>query len=143
MKPVLAAVTFFVLAASAAFGQNRANFAWWNSEVVSDLHLTDAQRKQIRNVVSSYRPKLIDARSESQKAEGDLQDILNNEHVELSQAQSVIERLAKAHAESTRVFTEMSIQMRSVLTLDQWRELVKRWGALEKGRKPADTQAQP
>ena len=46
------------------------NFAWWNSEVKQDLHLSEAQEKQIREIVSSYRSKLIDARANVQKAEG-------------------------------------------------------------------------
>jgi Spy/CpxP family protein refolding chaperone len=126
-----------------ALPQNRANFAWWNSEVVTDLNLSDAQRQQIRDTVASYRPKLIDARAEMQKAQGDLQDVLNSDHVDAAQAAPVIDKLAKAQAESTRVFTEMSIRLRAVLTLEQWRELVKRWGTLEKGRRPNDTQSEP
>jgi Spy/CpxP family protein refolding chaperone len=143
MKRIFLAVILLALTLGSALAQNRANFAWWNSEVVSDLNLTEAQRQQIRSVVKSFRPKLIDARSEFQKAQGDLQDVLNSEHIDPAQAQPVIQRLAKAQAASTEVFTEMSIQMRAVLSLDQWRELVKRWGSLQKGQKPTDTQVQP
>jgi Spy/CpxP family protein refolding chaperone len=143
MKQVIAAVVFSVLAAMPATPQNRSDFAWWNSAVVSDLNLSDAQRKQIRDTVSSYRPKLIDARAEMRKAQGELQDILNSEHVDPAQAAPVVDKLAKAQAESTRVFTEMSLRLREVLTLDQWRELVKRWGALQRGRRPAATRAEP
>jgi len=123
--------------------QSRSNFAWWNSEVAHDLHLSDAQHAQIHQIVSSYRDKLIDARANVQKAEGDLQDILNSDHIDLAKAQPTIDKLANARAESTRVFTNMSLQLRSVLTLDQWHELVRRWGSLQKGRRPADTQIQP
>jgi Spy/CpxP family protein refolding chaperone len=123
--------------------QNRANFAWWNSPVVTDLNLSDAQRRQIREIVSSYRSKLIDARANMQKAHGDLQDVLNADHIDMDQANAVIKRLAAAQAESTRVFTEMSVRLRAVLTVEQWRELVKRWGALQKGQRPTDTQVEP
>jgi len=143
MKQLVLTLILAAVSSLPALCQNRANFAWWNSEVVSDLNLSDAQRKQIRDTVASYRPKLIDARAEMQKAQGELQDVLNNDHIDVAQASPVIEKLAKAQAESTRVFTEMSIRLRSVLTLDQWRELVKRWGTLQKGQRPNDTQAQP
>lgn len=113
------------------------NFAWWNSEVKNDLHLSQDQEKQIREIVSSYRGRLIDARAAVQKAEGDLQDILNSDHIDLNQAQPTVEKVAKARAEATRVFTEMSLKLRTVLTLDQWHELVERWGALKRGRRPA------
>jgi Spy/CpxP family protein refolding chaperone len=143
MKRALLALALCVGTALPALSQNRANFAWWNSEVVGDLNLSDAQRRQIREVVSAYRPKMIDARGDVQKALGDLQDVLNGDHIDVTQATPIVNRLAEAQAESTRVFTEMSLRMRAVLTLEQWRELVKRWGTLQKGQRPNDTQVQP
>jgi Spy/CpxP family protein refolding chaperone len=143
MSAFLFAVLAGALAAMPVAAQNRSNFAWWNSEVVHDLHLSEAQHAQIHQIVSSYRDKLIDARAAVQKAEGDLQDILNSEHLDPTQAEPTVEKLANARAESTRVFTRMSLQLRAVLTLDQWRELVRRWGSLQKGQRPTDTQVQP
>jgi hypothetical protein len=70
-----------------------------------------------------------------QKAEGDLDDLLNDPEVNMDQARPVIERLAAARANSTRVFLEMSVQLRSVLTLDQWRILVRRWDEVYTGSK--------
>jgi Spy/CpxP family protein refolding chaperone len=143
MKNLLIVIALCWCTALPGWTQNRANFAWWNSPVVSDLNLSDAQRRQIREIVSSYRSKLIDARADMQKAHGDLQDVLNADHIDMDHADAVIKKLSAAQAESTRVFTEMSVRLRAVLTLDQWRELVKRWGALQKGRRPTDTQVQP
>jgi Spy/CpxP family protein refolding chaperone len=143
MKNLLIVIALCWCTALPGWTQNRANFAWWNSPVVSDLNLSDAQRRQIREIVSSYRSKLIDARANMQKAHGDLQDVLNADHIDMDHADAVIKKLSAAQAESTRVFTEMSVRLRAVLTLDQWRELVKRWGALQKGRRPTDTQVQP
>ena len=143
MKNLLIVIALCWCIALPGWAQNRANFAWWNSPVVSDLNLSDAQRHQIREIVSSYRSKLIDARANMQKAHGDLQDILNADHIDMDHADAVIKKLSAAQSESTRVFTEMSVRLRAVLTLDQWRELVKRWGALQKGRRPTDTQVQP
>jgi Spy/CpxP family protein refolding chaperone len=143
MKSLLIVVTLFLSLEVSAQAQNRANFAWWNSPVVTDLNISETQRQQIRQIVASYRSKLIDARADTQKAHGELQDVLNADHIDMDQADAVIKKLAAAQAESTRVFTEMSVHLRAVLTLDQWRELVKRWGALEKGKRPTDTQVQP
>lgn len=136
MKPLLIALLFPLIGAWPLAAQNP-NFAWWNSEVKRDLHLSQDQETQIRKIVSSYRGRLIDARASVQKAEGDLQDILNSDHIDLQQAQPTIDKLAKARSEATRVFTEMSLNLRTVLTLDQWRELVERWGELKRGRRPA------
>lgn len=143
MKHLLISLALCSLLPFAGRAQNRANFAWWNSPVVTDLNLSEAQRQQIRDIVSSYRSKLIDARANVQKAHGELQDVLNSDRVDMTQANTVIKKLAAAQSESTQVFTEMSVRLRAVLTLDQWRELVKRWGALQKGQHPTDTQVQP
>jgi Spy/CpxP family protein refolding chaperone len=135
MKALLLALLFPLMGAWPLAAQNP-NFGWWNSQVTRDLHLSQDQEKQIREIVSSYRGQLIDARAAVQKAEGDLQDILNSDHVDLKQSQPTIDKLANARAEATRVFTEMSLKLRTVLTLDQWHELVERWGALKRGRHP-------
>jgi Spy/CpxP family protein refolding chaperone len=126
----------------AVYGQNRANFPWWNSPVVSDLGLSPEQTQKIREIVRSHRGRLLDSRNAVQKAEGDLEDLLNNPEVNPDQARPIIERLAAARANSTRVFLEMSVQLRSVLTLDQWRILVRRWDEVQR-KKPSDTQVAP
>ncbi len=126
-----------------ALGQNRANFPWWNSPVVRDIGLNPDQSKKIHEIVRSYRNRLLDARNNVQKAEGDLEDILNDDsEVNAGSAKAVIERVALARAASTRVFLEMSVQLRGVLTIDQWRQLVKRWDEMQR-RKPTDTQVPP
>ena len=122
--------------------QNRANFPWWNSPVVQDLHLTEAQSKKIHQIVRSYRDRLFDARNASQKAQADLEDLLNDPNVTLEQARPVIDRLAGARENATRVFLEMSVQLRGVLTMDQWRILDRRWDEVQRKR-PADTQVPP
>ncbi|HZQ54567.1 MAG TPA: periplasmic heavy metal sensor [Bryobacteraceae bacterium] len=122
--------------------QNRANFPWWNSPVVQDLHLTEAQSQKIHQIVRSYRNRLFDARNASQKAQADLEDLLNDQNITLEQARPVIDRVAAARENATRVFLEMSVQLRGVLTMDQWRILVRRWDEVQRKR-PADTQVPP
>jgi Spy/CpxP family protein refolding chaperone len=137
---------FFLLVLSAVIlvAQNRANFPWWNSPIVDDaqLGLTAAQKQRIRQVVRSYRPKLLDARNNAAKAEGELEDLLNDPEVNPQAAQSAIEKTADARANASRVFLEMSFQLRTVLTLDQWRQLVRRWHEVQR-KKPSDTQVPP
>lgn len=126
-----------------ATAQNSANMPWWTSDVVHDLGLTPAQTQKIHQIVRSYRDRLFDARNNVQKAEAALEDVMNDSEVNPAAAKPVIDRLADARAASTRVFTEMSIQLRSVLTIDQWRELRKRWNEVAKTKKGRDTQVPP
>jgi Spy/CpxP family protein refolding chaperone len=123
--------------------QNTTNLPWWTSPVVGDLGLTQEQTQRIREIVRSYRNRLFDARNNASKAEAELQDLLNDSNVSAAAARPAIERLAQSRAETTRVFTQMSVELRSVLTLNQWREVLKRWADVQKTRKNRDTQVAP
>ena len=116
----------FILIAS-AFGQNRAEFPWWNSPVVADIGLSADQTARIRQIVRGYRNRLFDARNNVQKSEAALEDVMNDDHIAPESVKPLIDHLASARAESTRTVLEMNIELRSVLTLDQWRILVRRW----------------
>lgn len=123
--------------------QNTANLPWWTSPVVDDLGLTVEQKERIRKIVRSYRDRLFDARNRASKAEAELQDILNEATVDPNAARPSIDRLAAARSETTKVFTEMSVELRSVLTLAQWRELVKRWEEVKRTKHNRDTELAP
>ncbi len=144
MSKFLRPLALLFLVAALLFAQNRANFPWWNSPVIDDpqLGLTTVQKQRIRQIVRSYRSRLLDARNNANKAQGDLEDMLNDQDVSPQAAQTVIERSAEARASASRVFLEMSFQLRSVLTLDQWRQLVRRWDEIQR-KKPSDTQVPP
>ena len=129
-------------ATSAGFPQSRANFAWWNSPVRADLKLTEEQSEKIREVVRSYRNRLLDARNSVQKAEGDLEDILNDDHVDAAAAKQIVDRLSGARANASRVSTQMALDLRSVLTMEQWRILVRKHAEIQRS-KPPDTQVTP
>jgi predicted nucleotide-binding protein len=128
---------FLVVNAGIALAQNRAQTPWWNSPVVSDIGLSAAQETKIRQIVRSYRDRLFDARNNVQKAEAALDDVLNDQDVNPAAAKPIIERVAVARENSSRVFLAMSIEVRAVITLDQWRELVRRWDEV-KTRKFSD-----
>jgi hypothetical protein len=117
-------LALFTLGAAA---QNRAEFPWWNSVVVNDIGLSPEQTARIRSIVRSYRNRLLDARNNVQKAEGALEDVMGDDHISPESVKPLIEHLASARAESTRIILEMNIELRGVLTLDQWRILVRRW----------------
>jgi Spy/CpxP family protein refolding chaperone len=144
MQRAARVIVVFAVAAILAIAQNRANFPWWNSPIIDDpqLALTTAQKQKIRQIVRSYRPRLLDARNNAAKAEGELEDELNEQDVNPQAAQAVIQKAADARGNASRVFLEMSFQLRSVLSLDQWRMLVRRWDEVQR-KKPSDTQVPP
>ena len=99
---------------------------WWDSPIVSTLNLSDGQQKQIRSTISDYRNRLVDVRATVQKAEGELQDIFNDDFVDQRRANDAIDRLANSRGELTRVLSQMDLRLRTILTTQQWQELQRR-----------------
>ena len=102
------------------------SFPWWDSPIVQDLKLSDDQQTQIRNTVHDYRSKLIELRAALEKAEGELNDVYDDEKIDQRKASEAIDRVVAARGDLTRTFSQLSLKLRSVLTIDQWRELQKR-----------------
>ena len=147
MRRIIRARLFslFVLVAALglpAFAQERASFPWWNSPVSESLGLSGPQKMKIHQIVRAYRDRLFDVRNATRKAEAELEDLLNNPEVNIEAAKPVIEKVATARSNAQRVFLEMSVQLRSVLTLEQWRTLVRHWDDMQKKR-PSETQTPP
>jgi Spy/CpxP family protein refolding chaperone len=109
-----------------AQGSRSGFFPWWDSPMVNGLDLTDAQRTEIRSVVREYRGRMLEVRQTVQKAEDDLDAVFNEDTVDQRKGSEAIDRLTKARAEMTRSVSEMSLQMRAVLTPQQWQELRQR-----------------
>lgn len=104
----------------------RGIFNWWDTPIARDLNLSEAQRDQIRNTVRDYRSKLIDLRAAVDKAEIEVEDAFNEDTLDQQRATAAIDRLAAARGDMIRVFSQMSLKMRTVLTQEQWRELQSR-----------------
>lgn len=142
MKPALAVVVLALLiGASRLTAAPPTNFTWWNNPVlVKELNLTPEQTEKIRAIVRSYRDRLFDARNSVQKAEAQLEDMMNDQTVDPAAAKPIIDRIVNGRANALRLVTEMSVQLRTVITADQWRQLVRQWRELQKDKKLADTQ---
>lgn len=120
------AVFFLLLPLGLSAQAPRGFYAWWDRPVARNLNLTDTQLKQIRATVRQYRDHLIDIRASLEKAEGDIQDAFNDEPVDTKKADEAINRLANARADLTRTLSEMNLKLRTIITLNQWRELQRR-----------------
>lgn len=100
--------------------------AWWNSPIVQNLDLTEAQRRDIRGTVREYRGHLLDLREAVQRADSDLEIALGESPVDQRKANEAIEHLATARGELTRTLSQMTLRLRTILTNEQWQELQKR-----------------
>jgi Spy/CpxP family protein refolding chaperone len=122
----LAVLLISVLLPLAAQGPRGAMFNWWDSPIANDLNLSEDQKSQIRATVKEYRTKLIDLRASVEKAEIEVEDHFNADTLDQKKASDALDKLNSARGEMTRNLAQMSLRLRSVLTIDQWRELQKR-----------------
>jgi len=96
---------------------------WWEGALASDIQLTDSQRKQILQTRREFRGRMFDLRTAVDKAEADLAAAFNDDPVDQRKANEAIDRLVTVRGELFRATSQMDLRMRSVLTVEQWREL--------------------
>jgi len=117
------------------FGQNKPPFErslgiggalghWWdNPRIVEKLKLTDEQRKAMGAILLEHRRKLIDLRGNVQKAELDLEPLMNADQPNETKLLTQIDGVAQARAELEKANARFLLALRGKLTLDQWKQL--------------------
>jgi Spy/CpxP family protein refolding chaperone len=98
--------------------------AWWkNSKVAEQLHLTDAQIKQLEDNFYQQRLRLIDYGAEMEKADMKLQQMLDSDEANDSAVNAQVDQVLAARGKMEREFTMMHLDFRKILTPDQWKQL--------------------
>lgn len=99
---------------------------WWeNSEVTKKLQLSDDQINQLNQVFYQHRLKLIDNTAAMEKEDLKLQNLLDADVPNEGQIEAQVDQTLAARGKVEREFTIMNLDLRKVLTVDQWRELKK------------------
>jgi Spy/CpxP family protein refolding chaperone len=100
---------------------------WWENRLaVNSLNLSEAQTKQLSAIQASSVSRLMDLRALVNKAENNLEDVFRQSPSDELRAEAAIDQYANARDNLTRALTKLSLQMRNVLTADQWQELLNR-----------------
>jgi Spy/CpxP family protein refolding chaperone len=98
--------------------------AWWkNSKMAEQLHLTDAQVKQLEDAFYQHRLRLIDYGAEMEKADMKLQQMLDSDDSSDAAVNSQVDEVLAARGKMEREFTLMHLNFRKILTPDQWKQL--------------------
>jgi Spy/CpxP family protein refolding chaperone len=90
------------------------------------LNLSESQQKQISAICKDSYKKVSDLREGWRKAEAELQEAFDESTVDQAKSNAAIEHLAAARSDLFRATSQMDLQIRSVLTNEQWKELKKR-----------------
>jgi Spy/CpxP family protein refolding chaperone len=97
---------------------------WWrNSDTAKKLQLTDDQITQLDQIFLEHRLKLIDYGAAMEKQDLKLQSLLDADVPDEAQINTQVDQVLAARGKLEREFTMMSLDLRKVLTLEQWRQL--------------------
>src|SRR5215472_3980288 len=97
---------------------------WWNNQALVDkLRLTDDQRKAMDQILLDHRKDLVDKRATLEKAELDLEPMMQDDQPNESQVLAQIDKVAQARAELEKANARFLLAIRSKLSPDQWKQL--------------------
>jgi Spy/CpxP family protein refolding chaperone len=97
---------------------------WWkDSSVAKKLHLTDVQIAQLDQTFFDHKMKLVDYGAEMEKADLKLQNLLDADVPNEGQVGSQVDEVLAARGKLEREFTMMNLDLRKVLSVEQWRQL--------------------
>lgn len=95
---------------------------WWNDPAVIDkLKLTDQQRKDMDAILQDHREKLIDLRANVEKAEVEMQPMIQADQPNESAILAQIDKIAQARAELEKANARFLLALRAKLTPEQWK----------------------
>lgn len=97
---------------------------FWNDPAcTAELHLTDVQRKQLKDAALTQRLSLIDGGADALKAFTRLSALLEADQLDDAAYKQQLDILAAAAGKLVLDVGEMTVSTRHVLTLEQWRKL--------------------
>jgi len=97
---------------------------WWNNQsLVDKLKLTDDQRKAMDQILLDHRKDLIDKRATLERAELDLEPMMQDDQPSESQVLAQIDKVAQARAELEKANARFLLAIRARLSPDQWKQL--------------------
>ena len=97
---------------------------WWqNSDIAKQLQITDAQVSQLDQIFLDHRMRLIDNGAEMEKQDLKLQTLLDDDVPNEAQINAQVDQVLDARGKLEREYTTMSLDLRKVLSLAQWRQL--------------------
>jgi Spy/CpxP family protein refolding chaperone len=97
---------------------------WWkNSDIAKKLQLNENQVTQLDQVYYEHRLKLIDYGAEMEKEDLKMQNLLDADVPNEGQINMQVDQVLSARGKLEREYTMMNLDLRKVLSVDQWRQL--------------------
>lgn len=123
-RPVPSSTTVTTTGTRATFVYRNELGKWWqNSDIAKRLQLSDGQIGQLDQTFYDHKLKLIDYGADMEKQDLKLQALLDADVPNEGQVEAQVDQVLAARGKLEREFTFMNLDLRKVLSLDQWRQL--------------------
>jgi hypothetical protein len=123
-RPVPSSTTVATPGTRATFVYRGELGKWWqNSDLAKKLQLSDGQIAQLDQTFYDHKLKLIDYGADMEKQDLKLQALLDADVPNEGQVEAQVDQVLTARGKLEREFTFMNLDLRKVLSLDQWRQL--------------------
>lgn len=91
--------------------------------VIREAGLSQAQMRRIEEIIQGHKRTLEEQRVEVEKKERDLKEYLDLAQVDRARVEATVDALLEARTRLSKTTTMMMVQMREVLTQEQWRRM--------------------
>jgi protein CpxP len=97
---------------------------WWNDPaLIARLKLTDDQRKAMDEILLNHREKLVDMRAAVEKAELEMEPLMQDDQPNEARVLQQIDKVAQARAELEKANARFLLAIRAKLAPEQWKAL--------------------
>jgi Spy/CpxP family protein refolding chaperone len=97
---------------------------WWkDSNIAKKLQLTEGQIAQLDQTFFDHKMKLVDYGAEMEKEDLKLQNLLDADVPNEGQVGTQVDQVLSARGKLEREYTMMNLDLRKVLSVEQWRQL--------------------
>jgi len=97
---------------------------WWsNPQMAQKIGLTADQQKRMDDIFQQNRLRLIDLNASLQKEEAIMEPLVSADQPDETKILAQIDKVAQARAELEKANARMLLDIRRVLTADQWKKL--------------------
>jgi periplasmic protein CpxP/Spy len=97
---------------------------WWNNPaIIEEIKLTEDQRKSMDQILLDHRKNLVDRRGALEKAELDLEPLMQDDQPNEANVLSQIDKVAQARAELEKANARFLLAIRAKLSQEQWKAL--------------------
>lgn len=100
---------------------------WWKRpRVVEQLRLTPDQQQRLDDVFAKKRRSFIDLKADVERRSLDVEELLAKKDADPKRVATAVDALEEAKGRLGRARTMMIVEMKNVLTADQWQTILER-----------------